>query len=324
MTQTYHNAVLPSYVNAIEPHCPATQLTHGAWCEAEVHTMNFAHHLALSEEASSPADTIFMHLRPTNTPLTLTQKLNNQVSRGLSYPGNISLLPRNIRTWFGWDAPKACVHILVTPSFVSQCASEIGRGDPERTRFRPLFNIYDPLVAHLGTALHTDLCARGLGGDAYATSLLHTLTLHLLLNYSPLVPLPSTPTIRSNGLTLEEVKTIRDFIAAHLHESLTVTRMAAALQMTTTQFRRRFKHTLHLAPHQYVIRQRVERASELLQMGRSSIAQVAHEVGFADQSHLHRHFKRLLGVTPADVLPADQNVQRTDQNVQDRAPGDME
>jgi AraC family transcriptional regulator len=138
------------------------------------------------------------------------------------------------------------------------------------------------------------------------------------------VPLPSTPTIRSNGLTPQEVKTIRDFIAAHLHESLTVTRMADALQMTTTQFRRRFKHTLHLAPHQYVIRQRVERASELLQRGHSSIAHVARDVGFADQSHLHRHFKRLLGVNPADVLPADQNVQRTDQNVQDRPPGGVE
>jgi AraC family transcriptional regulator len=186
------------------------------------------------------------------------------------------------------------------------------------------FHVHDPLVKHLGTALQSDLCVRGLGGDAYATSLLHTLTLHLLLTYSPLVPLPSTPTIRSNGLTPQEVKTIRDFVAAHLNESLTVTRMADTLQMKTTQFRRRFKHTLHLAPHQYVIRQRVERASELLQSGRSSIAQVARDVGFADQSHLHRHFKRVLGVNPADVLPADQNVQRTDQNVQDGPPGSVE
>jgi AraC family transcriptional regulator len=73
-----------------------------------------------------------------------------------------------------------------------------------------------------------------------------------------------------------------------------------------------------------VIRQRVERASELLQSGRSSIAHVARDVGFADQSHLHRHFKRVLGVNPADVLPADQNVQCTDQNVQDRPPGSVE
>jgi AraC family transcriptional regulator len=317
MIQTYHDPAVPGYINAIEPHCPTTLLAHQSWAEAEVHTMHFARHLAISDEASSPADTIFMHLHPTTTPLTLMQKLGNQITRSLSYPGNISLLPHNTSTRFGWDAPKACIHILISPTFVTRCAGDIGQGDPARICLRPLFNIHDPLVEQLGMALQRDLCAHGLGGDAYATSLLHALTLHLLLKYSPLVPLPSTPTIRSNGLTPHEVTTIRNFIDAHLDESLTVTRMADALRMTVTQFRRRFKHTLHMAPHQYVIRRRVERARELLQCGHAGIAQVAHDVGFADQSHLHRHFKQILGVTPADVLPADQNVQRNDQNVQD-------
>jgi AraC family transcriptional regulator len=273
----------------------------------------------MTEEDSSPADTIFLHVYPKTKPFTLKKKLGHQTYRGLSYPGNMVLLCRDTSARFGWDATAACVHIQISPSFVSQCISEIGQGDPERIRLHPVFNVHDPLVKHLGTALQSesDLYAGGLGGDAYATSLLHTLTLHLLLNYSPLVPLPSTPTIRTNGLTPNEVKTMRDFIAAHLDESLTVTRMADALQMTVIQFRRRFKHTLHLAPHQYVIRQRVERASQLLQSGRYNIAQVAHKVGFADQSHLHRHFKRLRGVNPADVLPTDQNIQRIDQNVQD-------
>jgi AraC family transcriptional regulator len=84
------------------------------------------------------------------------------------------------------------------------------------------------------------------------------------------------------------------------------------------QFRRRFKHTLHMAPHQYLIQRRVERATELLKSGQYSVAQVASAVGFSDQSHLYRHCKRLLGVKPRDVLPGDQNVQELDQNVQDR------
>jgi AraC family transcriptional regulator len=310
MTRMYHNPAVPGYINAIEPHCPTTLLAHGAWAEADVHTMHFARHLFISDEASSPADTIFMHLYPTTTPLTLMQKLGNQITRSLSYPGNISLLPRTTPTQFGWDAPKACVHMLISPAFVTRCAGDIGQGDPARIRLHPVFNVRDPLVEQLGMALHSDLCARGLGGDAYATSLLHALTLHLLLKYSPLVPLPSTPTIRSTGLTPHEVTTIRDFIDDHLDESLTVTRMADALRMTVTQFRRRFKHTLHMPPHQYVIRRRVERARALLQRGHTGIAQVAHDVGFADQSHLHRHFTQILGVTPADVLPGDHNVQR--------------
>ena len=48
----------------------------------------------------------------------------------------------------------------------------------------------------------------------------------------------------------------------------------------------------------------VERAKDLLREGRLSLAQVAAAVGFADQSHLTRHFKRLVGVTPRQFLGA--------------------
>ncbi|MEM6754952.1 MAG: helix-turn-helix transcriptional regulator, partial [Cyanobacteria bacterium P01_C01_bin.38] len=47
---------------------------------------------------------------------------------------------------------------------------------------------------------------------------------------------------------------------------------------------------------------RVNRAKELLLTGKYSIAQVAFMVGFANQSHLNRHFKKLLGVTPGKMF----------------------
>jgi AraC family transcriptional regulator len=56
-------------------------------------------------------------------------------------------------------------------------------------------------------------------------------------------------------------------------------------------------------PHRYVIRLRIERAKELLREGRLSLAQVAAAVGFADQCHFNRHFKRLVGETPGQFLP---------------------
>jgi AraC family transcriptional regulator len=64
-------------------------------------------------------------------------------------------------------------------------------------------------------------------------------------------------------------------------------------------FARQFKASTGLPPHQYVIARRVERARELLQGGGElSLAEVAADVGFADQSQLSHHFKRLVGVTP--------------------------
>ena len=62
-----------------------------------------------------------------------------------------------------------------------------------------------------------------------------------------------------------------------------------------------FKQSMRMTPHQYVIQTRVNRAKELLLKGKYTIAQVALMVGFANQSHLNRHFKKLIGVTPGKI-----------------------
>ena len=74
---------------------------------------------------------------------------------------------------------------------------------------------------------------------------------------------------------------------------------AAAAHVNPYHFARLFKAGTRLPPHQYVIARRVERAKELLRgRDRPPLAEVATEVGFSDQSHFTRHFRRLVGVTP--------------------------
>ena len=68
--------------------------------------------------------------------------------------------------------------------------------------------------------------------------------------------------------------------------------------MSPSYFSRLFKQSTGYAPHQYVIRCRVERAKKLLLQEKLTIADIAYSLGFAHQSHLNRHFKRLVGVTP--------------------------
>jgi AraC family transcriptional regulator len=75
--------------------------------------------------------------------------------------------------------------------------------------------------------------------------------------------------------------------------------MAALVHLSPDHFARQFKAATGLAPHQFVIARRVERAQQLL-CGRQgvSLAQVAIGAGFSDQSQLCFHFKRIAGVTP--------------------------
>ncbi len=78
--------------------------------------------------------------------------------------------------------------------------------------------------------------------------------------------------------------------------------LAAIVQMSAHYFSQLFKQSTGITPHQYVIHCRIERAKELLMQRKLTIADVAKVVGFVDQSHFHRHFKRLVGITPKAFL----------------------
>jgi AraC family transcriptional regulator len=79
--------------------------------------------------------------------------------------------------------------------------------------------------------------------------------------------------------------------------------IAAAAHMSPFHLTRLFKRTFGVAPYQYLIQMRVNSARALITAGGggSSLAEIATSVGFADQSHLTRHFKKVLGVTPRQM-----------------------
>jgi len=74
--------------------------------------------------------------------------------------------------------------------------------------------------------------------------------------------------------------------------------LARQIGFSPYHFARLFRQTTGESPHQFVLRQRIERAQRLLAEGGMPLAHVAVESGFADQSHLTRAFKRQLGLTP--------------------------
>ncbi|UQZ88641.1 XRE family transcriptional regulator [Deltaproteobacteria bacterium Smac51] len=74
-----------------------------------------------------------------------------------------------------------------------------------------------------------------------------------------------------------------------------------AAQSSRFHFIRLFRRDTGLTPHQYLLRRRVKLARALLS-DRLSIADVALETGFYDQSHLDRYFKKVVGLSPRDYI----------------------
>jgi AraC family transcriptional regulator len=85
----------------------------------------------------------------------------------------------------------------------------------------------------------------------------------------------------------------------NLENNPTLEQMAGIVHLSSYHFARLFKAATGLAPHQFVIARRIERAQQLLRTnGRLGLAEVAFRSGFANQSHFCLHFKRIAGVTP--------------------------
>ena len=93
------------------------------------------------------------------------------------------------------------------------------------------------------------------------------------------------------------VRLVREYLDAYTHRNVALNELAAISGLGSYHLIRVFRAETGLTPHAYFEQVRVHRARALLQRG-ASIADVAAALGFTDQSHLNRHFKRLTGVTP--------------------------
>ncbi|MEK6345830.1 MAG: AraC family transcriptional regulator [Burkholderia sp.] len=118
----------------------------------------------------------------------------------------------------------------------------------------------------------------------------------------PGVPANLSPGQREAGAT-RAVQRALDFIEACFAEPISLTDLAEAAGLSVSRFAARFSTEVGVSPQQYVRIVRVRQAQRLLRRGVSPSV-VAAEVGFFDQSHLCRHFKRVLGRTPREWLSA--------------------
>jgi AraC-like DNA-binding protein len=90
---------------------------------------------------------------------------------------------------------------------------------------------------------------------------------------------------------------LRAMIDDRVTIGLTLAEAASALGASETHLVRAFSREHGIAPHQYLTGRRLDRARHLLLDG-YPVAETAAAVGFYDQAHFTRHFKRLLGITP--------------------------
>lgn len=109
---------------------------------------------------------------------------------------------------------------------------------------------------------------------------------------------PSVPANTPRGLSPRALARAQAYIAAHLGESFCLSDLANAACISRFHFARRFRASTGHSPMEYVLIARMDAAKRLLAQGDQKIAATAAALGFFDQSHFTRTFRRVTGVSP--------------------------
>ena len=270
--------------------------------EALVYTMDPVQDQSIIPELSTPQDTIIIHLEGIQQ---LKRRFEGRWVHSMTFPGQLTLNPKNAPMLFHWSESSTTIGMSFTSTFMTDILQEIGQGDPMQVEMIPQFNEIDPLVVQIGHALLGEMRSGGLGGRLYAESLGQSLAIHAIRNYANILRVRAAP---KGKLSPAQMQQVMAYIEAHLAENIGISELAACVGFSTSYFTEQFKQATGYAPHQYLLKRRVERALELFTTSRLTVAEVAQLVGFYDQSHLIRHFKRIVGVSPHDVRKA-RNIQ---------------
>lgn len=214
---------------------------------------------------------------------------------GVSLHGDIHIIPSATPSVWETKGQDTFLTMSIAPFLLRRVAGEMGlnaRGLEIKNRFQ----IRDANLENIGWALKAEMECGFPCGQLYFDSLAIACAARLICYHSSHAVAAIKPHKRMSERKLRQVF---DYIESHLAETISLDDLARAANLSVSHFKALFREARGVAPHQYVIRRRLERARSLLGGDELTIRQIALKVGFAHQSHLARHMQRTMGFSPS-------------------------
>ena len=188
-----------------------------------------------------------------------------------------------------------CIVLSFEPTYIHR-ALEDSRGS-ENIELMARYALEDPQIERLIRALQAETRAGAPTGRLFGESIVTALAVYLAQRYSS-----SPPALHGyrGGMPRTRLKRVLEYIAAQLHEELSLTALAEIAGMNLYYFSRLFKQSTGLSPHRYVLDQRIRRAQHLLRTSDMTILEASVRTGFADQGHFTKVFRRFVGLSPTE------------------------
>ena len=192
------------------------------------------------------------------------------------------------------DKPFHSLHFYVPALALNGIAERFGARRVGQLDCQFGTGFHDEVVHHIGAALLQGLRRPTEANQLFVDHMMLALTAHVAQAYGGLRNAEPV----GGGLAPWQVKRACERLESDLGGKLTLQEVAAELGLSVSHVSRAFRSSVGLPPHQWLLRQRVSAAKQLMTVRGLPLAEVAISAGFANQSHFTRVFSAVVGVSP--------------------------
>ncbi|MGG6240348.1 helix-turn-helix domain-containing protein [Nodosilinea sp. AN01ver1] len=237
-------------------------------------------------ECSSPLSedhTICLSLA--TRPVRFLQIKDGKTHSSLYGKGDISITPAQTPFFARWQDDDHYVELRLNSGFMANVAQESLGLNPDRIELIPEFRLRDGRLEAIALMLLDELNQANPGGQLYVESLTNLLAVHLLRQYAVDRPKAGPTAVDFvGGLRDRQLLPVLSYIHEAIDQDLRLADLAAIAGLSPFHFSHQFKQAMGVAPYQYVLRQRIERAKQLLKQTNHSIVEIALLCGFNSHS----------------------------------------
>lgn len=190
---------------------------------------------------------------------------------------------------------EAVLVIIAMPVFNAALEEVFGARAPN-ARLRDVSGFHDPRLTTLLQQLRDEAESRT-ASPLFVRGIAQAVAIHLARNYAEV---PETAKGGTSALPGFKLRRVTDWMAEHLAEEFSLTRLAAQAGMSNSHFNRSFRQATGLPPSQYLIRLRMDAARRRLRETGRSVIEIGNEIGYSNPSHFARLFRKETGLTPSD------------------------
>ena len=204
--------------------------------------------------------------------------------------GDLALCHRHEGEWVGLMNVR---HLQLGISDAALMASSDGAyGEVE---LHPSRKFADPRLSALVAAARAEMVAGFPSGRLFMDSVEQAMAVTLVEGHA----VRHRPVqIYRGGLGSARLRRIKELVHAKMGDDLSLDEMAQSIGLSTAHFARMFRKSTGETPHQFVLRQRVERAKAMLRVPDARVLDVAVACGFTTQQHFAQVFRDVCGVSP--------------------------